>query len=130
MASRKWRKGVMRMEYRFTEDDLWAFLSARQDDEVVGVCGDGTACLVAEAMRAKYPQLSHSARPPAGVNVGIDGFLAVMQVWGMDEQHFLLSPGLYDVMRVFDCWTGKTLYESVTKAEFLRAWQRFQEENG
>jgi hypothetical protein len=69
------------MVYSFTDDDLWAYLATKQDDEEVGVCGDASACLIAEAMRAKYPELSHASTPPGGVDVRIVGSQAVMTVW-------------------------------------------------
>ncbi len=123
----------MSMEYSFTEDDVWAYLATKQDGEEVGVCGDATACLIGEAMRAKYPELAHASRPPAGVSVGRDGMgRVVMTVWGaaIETQRLVLSFGLSRVMRVFDFWTGKALHESVTKREFLEAWWAFAGENG
>jgi uridine phosphorylase len=48
----------------------------------------------------------------------------------MDTQRLSLSPLLGDVMWAFDFYgTQKQRYESVTKREFLQAWQAFLAEN-
>jgi len=123
----------MERGYAFTESDLWAYLATKRDEEEVGVCGDASACVIAEAMRAKYPELSHGSAPPRGVFVRSDGDGdAVMEVWGadIDAQCFLLSPVLSRVMRVFDYGAGRGLGASVTKAEFMQAWQAFLTEQG
>jgi hypothetical protein len=101
------------MEFSFTLDDLRAFLSTRRDDEVVGYCVEASACLIAQAVRAKY----------AGqVWASVDGFDIVLSPVGV---RLPLSPVLDAVVAAFDAWTEKRAHEPVTKAEFLWAWQQY-----
>jgi hypothetical protein len=108
------------MEYRFTDEDLWAYLAAKQDGEVVGYCGSSSVCLIAQAVKAKYPDLVR------GVDVYTDGHGGAIVVWGVVT--LPLSLLLQEVACVFDWNTGKRMNppEPVAKAEFMQAWQAWQ----
>jgi hypothetical protein len=111
----------MCMEYSLTDEDVWAYLVTKRDDEIVGYCADACACLLAQAVQAKYAgQIGIREVCVSGADVSL------MPV----NVRLPLTPGLDAVMAAFDGWTGKNWYESVTKAEFLQAWQAFLVENG
>jgi hypothetical protein len=112
----------MDMSYAFTEDDLWAYLETKRDDEIVGYCGDTGTCLIAQAVRAKYA----GQVGDGDVRVGVSASGSRMEI---DLEHIgvclPLTPMLERVMQVFDDRTGKTIDDPVTKEEFMRAWQAF-----
>jgi hypothetical protein len=112
----------MNMSYAFTEDDLWAYLATKRDDEVVGYCGGVSTCLIAQAVQAKYANRIGSG----GVHVGVSSHGSEVEIALLGVGvHIPLMPRLETVMLVFDDWTGKVEGQPITKAEFLWAWQAF-----
>ena len=105
--------------YTFTDEDLWAYLATKQDDEVIGYCGNVRACLIAQAVQAKYPAVldvdAFALSADGELGIGLWGPLVVVP----------LTPVLWEVMHVFDRWTGKASGAPVTKAEFMQAWQAY-----
>ena len=121
------------MGYTFTDEDLWAYLATKQDDEVVGLCANSLLGLIAEAVKEKYPDLRIGVEVygPEGLDDLLgDGSLPAMVVLQEQGQVILLSSRLWEMQQVFDWNTGKQNSEPVTKAEFLQAWQAYQAVRG
>jgi hypothetical protein len=94
--------------YCFVEDDLVDYLDARGDDEGIGIPGDSYECIVARAMRQKYPE----AR-----SVQVGGYGA-----SINSRLVSFPSRVSQAIRVFD---GTFSHSGpVTKREFLIAWER------
>ena len=103
--------------YSFTMDDLWSYLEPLGDDAVIGLAGDVLDCMVARAIRHKYPEAQR---------VVVGGFGGT----NVNGQPLSLPSEVYHAVKIFDnVGTHKVGLPPrmvgsvpVTKGEFMQAW--------
>ena len=102
----------MTENYTITLDDVQAYLDSKRDNEIVGVTCSGGTCLVAEAIRAKYPEIDDLIVGPVFVEILEPRY----------KRRWLgvtIGTGIDDVIVEFDALVGGNEEQPVTKRQWL-----------
>jgi hypothetical protein len=106
------------MKYRLTHADIDRYLADKQDHEVIGYCQSPHCCLLANVAKAKYP------------DVGVGVYHNVIRFFGWPvglSDSLPLTAYQKNIQKVFDTYTSACYLGPVTKADFLAAWQRAEQ---
>ncbi|GHO91531.1 hypothetical protein KSF_015790 [Reticulibacter mediterranei] len=104
--------------YCLSDQDVEAYLASKRDEEVIGICTVPSCCLIARAVKTKYPDVA--------VDVYNNTIFISTATQGVQ---LALTPQQQHMVECFDYGTKAHFQEPVTKADFLAAWQRFPNKN-
>ena len=101
-----------------SDQDVEQYLAAKGDKDVIGICTMPSSCLIARAVKAKYP------------DVAVDVYNNTIFISTATQAVRLsLTPRQQQMVECFDYGTKAHFQEPVTKADFLAAWHRFPDKN-
>ncbi len=101
-----------------SDQDVEQYLASKENEEVIGICTMPSSCLIARAVKAKYP------------DVAVDVYNSTIFISTATQVAQLsLTPRQQQMVECFDYGTKAHFQEPVTKADFLAAWHRFPDKN-